>query len=121
VWIAIAIGLAALVACAPIAAMVHRRRVVRAVAVEHASAHDTGHEDAPNAALTGLDEALERVTDGSGATIAERLDAETDALDELRVSDDTGPLLRRALDAVDAVDTPDSPSGTTADGAGSDA
>ena len=50
--------------------------------------------------MHGLEDALKRVTDRSGTTMADRLDAEATHVDELRVSDDTGPLLRRALDHV---------------------
>jgi hypothetical protein len=50
--------------------------------------------------MTGLESALERVTDRTGRPIRERIDAEARHVDDLRVSDDTGPLLRRALDHV---------------------
>lgn len=53
------------------------------------------------APMTGLEEALNKATDRSGSTMADRLDAEQGHLDELRQTDDTGPLLRRALDSVD--------------------
>lgn len=51
--------------------------------------------------MTGLEEALNKATDRTGHTMADRLDAETDHVAELRETDDTGPLLRRALDSVD--------------------
>jgi hypothetical protein len=54
--------------------------------------------------MTGLESALEAVTDRSGRPIREHLDAETTHVDELRVPDDTGPLLRRALDHVSGAD-----------------
>ena len=53
------------------------------------------------APMTGLEEALNKATDRTGSTMADRLDAEQDHVDELRQTDDTGPLLRRALDSVD--------------------
>ena len=53
------------------------------------------------APMTGLEEALNKATDRSGSTMADRLDAEQGHVDELRQTDDTGPLLRRALDSVD--------------------
>jgi hypothetical protein len=59
------------------------------------------------APMTGLEQALNQVVDKSGTTMAARLDAESAHVDELRVSDDTGPLLRRALDHVRPDDDPD--------------
>lgn len=50
--------------------------------------------------MTGLESALSQVTDRSGRPIKEHIDAETAHVDDLRVPDDTGPLLRRALDHV---------------------
>lgn len=52
------------------------------------------------APMTGLESALSQVTDRSGRPIREKIDAEAGHVDELRVPDDTGPLLRRALDSV---------------------
>ena len=50
--------------------------------------------------MTGLESALAEVTDREGRPIRDRIDAESGHVDELRVPDDTGPLLRRALDHV---------------------
>lgn len=51
--------------------------------------------------MHGLDDALAAVTDRTtGRSMAERLDDEAEIVDGLRVTDDTGPLLRRALDHV---------------------
>jgi hypothetical protein len=50
--------------------------------------------------MNGLESALASVTDRTGHPIRERIDAETGHIDEFRVPDDTGPLLRRALDHV---------------------
>lgn len=56
--------------------------------------------------MTDLEDALAQVTDRSGTSMRDRLDST--AVDELRITDDTGPLLRRALDHVDpAPDAPD--------------
>lgn len=52
------------------------------------------------APMTGLEDALSQVTDRSGTPMRDRLDAETDHVEQFRVTDDTGPLLRRALDQV---------------------
>ena len=57
--------------------------------------------------MTGLEDALNQATDRTGTTLAARLDAEGTHVDELRVGDDTGPLLRRALDHVDRRDGAD--------------
>jgi hypothetical protein len=59
--------------------------------------------------MRGLEDALNQVTDRSGTTMAARLDAEGAHVDDLRDVDDTGPLLRRALDHV----TPHEPLGET--------
>lgn len=61
--------------------------------------------------MTGLETALEQATDRSGRPIREAIDAETGHVDDLRVPDDTGPLLRRVLDHVtpDEVGTADRP------------
>ena len=56
--------------------------------------------------MTGLEDALNKATDRTGHSMAERLDAETDHVDQLRQTDDTGPLLRRALDSVDRPNDP---------------
>ncbi len=50
--------------------------------------------------MSDLESALSQVTDSTGRPIKDHIDAETDHVDELRVPDDTGPLLRRALDHV---------------------
>ena len=69
--------------------------------------------------MTGLESALSQVTDRDGRPIRDRIDAETGHVDELRVPDDTGPLLRRALDHVAnepaATEEPPPGHGTTAD------
>jgi hypothetical protein len=54
--------------------------------------------------MTGLEEALNRATDRSGTSLADRLDAEAEVVEGFRVSDDTGPLLRRALDRLEPAD-----------------
>jgi hypothetical protein len=50
--------------------------------------------------MSDLESALSQVTDSAGRPIKDHIDAETDHVEELRVPDDTGPLLRRALDHV---------------------
>lgn len=50
--------------------------------------------------MTGLESALAQVTGRDGRPIGERIEAEAGHVEELRVPDDTGPLLRRALDHV---------------------
>jgi len=50
--------------------------------------------------MNDLEAALSKVTDRTGRPIRDRIDAEAGHVDDLRVPDDTGPLLRRALDHV---------------------
>lgn len=52
--------------------------------------------------MTDLESALAQVKDRSGRPIGERIEAEH--VDDLRIADDTGPLLRRALDQVRPAD-----------------
>jgi hypothetical protein len=59
--------------------------------------------------MNDLEAALEKVTDSAGRPIRDRIDAETDHVEELRVPDDTGPLLRRALDHVATPATTEAP------------
>lgn len=54
----------------------------------------------PPAPMTDLESALAKVTDREGRPIAERIEAEAVHVDPLRDPEDTGPLLRRALDSV---------------------
>lgn len=93
--ILIAIALAVVVG----AVVMNRRRpsaTVEAV-VPDSSAKRSIPEPPP---MNDLDAALTKVTDSAGRPIRDRIDAESDHVDELRVPDDTGPLLRRALDHV---------------------
>lgn len=70
-----------------------------AVPVEPETALETSRpEPAP---MTGLESALAQVTDREGNPIRDRIEAESRHVDDLRVPDDTGPLLRRALDHVE--------------------
>jgi hypothetical protein len=84
------------------------RRSRRSSASDHVTAQPAAYTLAPdNAAatpMTGLEAALAQVTDRSGKPIGEHLDAESQHVDDLRVPDDTGPLLRRALDHVEHQD-----------------
>ncbi len=52
------------------------------------------------APMTGLESALDQAMDRSGRNMREKLASGTN-VDELRVPDDTGPILRRALDHVE--------------------
>ena len=62
-----------------------------------------------SAPMTGLESALAEATDREGRPIRDRLESEH--IDDLRVPDDTGPLLRRALDHI-APDEPADPAST---------
>jgi hypothetical protein len=68
--------------------------------------------------MIDLESALAKVTDSAGRPIRDRIDAESGHVDELRVPDDTGPLLRRALDHVakPAAGAPDAAPGEPVDG-----
>jgi hypothetical protein len=63
------------------------------------------------APMTGLEVALDEVTDSSGRKMRENLETGT-AIDDLIVPEDTGPILRRALDNVEHSE-PGAPEGAT--------
>lgn len=50
--------------------------------------------------MTGLEVALDQVTDRAGRNMRDKIETGT-AIDDLIVPDDTGPILRRALDNVE--------------------
>jgi hypothetical protein len=56
---------------------------------------------APPAPMVGLESALDQAMDRSGRPMREKLEAEAAIVDDLKVPDDTGPILRRALDRVE--------------------
>ena len=61
-----------------------------------------GAEPAP---MSDLEAALDAVADSSGRSMRDEIEAQSEQVDRLRDDDDTGPLLRRALDSVtDAAD-----------------
>lgn len=64
---------------------------------------------APPAPMTGLESALDEITDRTGTKLRQKLEAEAAVVDDLRVADDTGPLLRRALDRVEHAPEPPAP------------
>jgi hypothetical protein len=49
--------------------------------------------------MIGLESALDQATDRAGRNMRQRLES-VSGLDDLRITDDTGPVLRRALDHV---------------------
>ncbi len=55
----------------------------------------------PPAPMVGLESALDQAMDRSGRPMREKLEAEAAIVDDLKVPDDTGPILRRALDRVE--------------------
>lgn len=91
---------AVVVAIAVGVVMMRRKRAVTAAPTPEPAVAPRTARPAP-APMTGLEEALNKATDRTGSTMADRLDAEQDHVDQLRQTDDTGPLLRRALDSVD--------------------
>jgi hypothetical protein len=56
---------------------------------------------APPTPMVGLESALDQAMDRSGRNMREKLEAEAAIVDDLKVPDDTGPILRRALDRVE--------------------
>lgn len=92
-------------------------------ALSRRSAHPAPVENEPavdETPMTGLESALAQVKDRSGRPIGERIEAEH--VDDLRVPDDTGPLLRRALDHVRPADhDSDGAASATADAAADEA
>ena len=66
--------------------------------------------------MTGLEVALDQVTDRSGRNMREKIEGST-PIDDLRVPDDTGPILRRALDNVEQPQPGVPEPGVTAPGA----
>jgi hypothetical protein len=74
--------------------------------------------------MTGLEVALDQVTDRTGRNMRDKIESGT-AIDDLIVPDDTGPILRRALDNVEhpepvppAALSDVAPDATTAESAG---
>jgi hypothetical protein len=79
----------------------------RDAAGAHAAEADASRSQiAPATPMTGLESALDQVMDRSGTKMRQKLEAEAPVVDELRQPDDTGPLLRRALDRVEHHDEP---------------
>ena len=68
---------------------------------------------APPAPMVGLESALDQAMDRSGRNMREKLEAEAAIVDDLKVADDTGPILRRALDRVEHADPKAPDAGTT--------
>jgi hypothetical protein len=90
---AIAVVLVVAIAAVVTGGLVSRRR--RAPAVPAAPLAPAGPPP-----MSDLESALSQVTDRAGRPIRDAIDAEAGHVDDLRVPDDTGPLLRRALDHV---------------------
>lgn len=116
VLIVIVIVIVLVVAIGVVVAMRREPSMPERPSVEPAT---TAHTPAaPEAApMSDLESALSKVTDSAGRPIKDHIDAETDHVDELRVADDTGPLLRRALDHVAKPDD-DTPLAAPHDGSG---
>jgi hypothetical protein len=120
VWVVITV-VAVLVAVL-IAMLVLKRRGIEGSTITPVPAPKQRPELAP---MTGLESALEQALDSSGRNMRQKLES-ADAIDGLRVPDDTGPILRRALDHVehrthhDHVDRDDRAAAPTAPGTASD-
>jgi hypothetical protein len=98
-WIAVIATVVVAVVAAVVVAVVVRRRG-GAAAPEQAPPEPSRRAAPPATPMTDLESALARVTDRDGRPIREKIDAEKVHVDPLRDPDDTGPLLRRALDSV---------------------
>ena len=94
-WIAVIVVVVVVVVV--VAVLILRRR---STTVAHEAPSPTRPPAPPAAPMTDLESALAKVTDRDGRPIRERIDAESVHVDPLRDPDDTGPLLRRALDSV---------------------
>ena len=110
-WVAIIV--IAVIAVAGVAALAFRRRRSAAALTAAESSTTRRSAAAPAAPMTYLEAALAQVTDRDGRPIRERIDAESVHVVPLRDPDDTGPLLRRALDSV--VQHDDGPAGEDPD------
>lgn len=93
-WIVLIVVLAVVIAAAAALRWSSNRTPAEPIAPDPPA--PTIAEPAP---MTGLESALDQVTDRSGRKMREKIEAGT-AIDDLRVPDDTGPILRRALDQV---------------------
>ena len=89
-----------LLVVAAIVAVVLKRRSSPAPAPSASAPTPPAKVRPPDKPMDGLESALAAVTDRDGRPMRERIDAEAGHVDEFRVPDDTGPLLRRALDHV---------------------
>lgn len=98
VYIVLAVLVAVALAAAAVA--IGRRRG-RADAGSTTDAPAAVRDERVDEPMTGLESALAKVTGRDGRPIGEKIDAEAQHVDDLRVADDTGPLLRRALDHVE--------------------
>lgn len=112
-WIAV---VAVVIVVVVIVAVIARRR--RATPETAAPPPASTPAAPPSTPMTDLESALAKVTDRDGRPIKDRIDAEAAHVDPLRDPDDTGPLLRRALDSVahhdDAASTETDPSSADA-------
>ena len=90
--IVIVVVLVVILVAAIVVALVKRQKPPSAVAAEPIQRSTI----AATAPLTGLESALDQATDRQGRTLRDKV-SET-AIDDLRVVDDSGPILRRALD-----------------------
>lgn len=93
----VVVAIIAVLAIALVAMVVLKRRGVEGPTIAQAPAPKQRVELAP---MTGLESALDQALDRSGRNMRDKL-ASTSGIDELRVADDTGPILRRALDHVE--------------------
>ncbi len=111
----IAIVVALILVVGVVAFLLSRRRA--AIGPPAATSAPPAKVRPPDEPMTGLESALAQVTDRNGKPIRDRIEAEAGHVDELRVPDDTSPLLRRALDHVAPGQTAPDAKADSADGA----
>jgi uncharacterized membrane protein len=107
VIIVLVVGVA--LAGAVVGALVAISRKKAAAAATELAADRNRSSIAPAAPMTTLESALDQAMDRSGRKMREKIEAEAEIVDGLKSSDDTGPILRRALDRVEHTGEPQPP------------
>lgn len=96
---------------AGVGALVAMSKKKAAAAAAELEANRNRSTIAPAAPMTGLESALDQAMDRSGRKMRDKIEAEAEIVDGLKSSDDTGPILRRALDRVEHTGEPQPPAG----------
>lgn len=96
---------------AGVAAMIAMAKKKSAAAAAELESNRNRSTIAPAAPMTGLESALDQAMDRSGRKMRDKIEAEAEIVDGLKSSDDTGPILRRALDRVEHAGEQQPPAG----------